>query len=93
VAHEDKALVEVHRVELRERPARPEDVHHLHGDGVLQVALPGGRDTARGEQGVAQYETGAEPLVEAAVRPPVVVGEDVQVEVLREAIEACGDLG
>src|SRR5918997_6283501 len=78
VAHEDKALVEVHRVELRERLARPEGVPHLHGDGVLQVVLPGGRDTARGEQGVAQYETGAEPLVEAAVRPPV-VGKGVQV--------------
>jgi hypothetical protein len=49
--------------------------------------------TPRGEQGVAQYETGAEPLVEAAVRPPVVVGKGVQVEVLREAVEACGDLG
>jgi hypothetical protein len=91
VAHQDKAIVEVHRVELRERTTGSQRVHHLHGDGVLEVSFPGGRNAASGEQRVSEYETCAEPLVDAAACPPVVIGEGVEVEVCGEAVETGGD--
>jgi hypothetical protein len=47
----------------------------------------------RREQGVAKYETRAEPLVDTTVRPPIVVGESVDVEILGQSVEASRDAG
>src|SRR5918993_2180197 len=93
VAHQYKALVEVHHVELGEGTSGSQGVHNLHRDGVLEVTLPGGRDAARREQRVAEYKTGAETLVGAAAGAPVVVGEGVKPEVFGESVDAHGDAG
>src|SRR5215212_3606877 len=93
MAHQYEALVEVHGIELRERPARSQGVHYLHGNGVLEITFSRGRDAPRGKQGIAEYETRPETLVDAAVRALVVVGEGVEAEVFSEPVEAYGDAG
>lgn len=77
MTQQDRLVDIIHDDDFREAAADAKDVADFHRDGRLEVPFAGARDTACGEQRMANDEAALQLLVIAPRRTVVVVGQGI----------------
>ena len=88
MAHQYQVVVKVHGVVLRERPSRTQQIHDLHGQGVLHFVFARNRNVPCGQERCAKNDRAHGVFIDGDARALVVVGHQIKIVTFDEGVKS-----